>query len=939
MDVERSPLKEKTNLKPRRILAKDFEETAQIYSRHSPSPPPPSRPREGVVLSPKMMMMHRKVESSQESNTSQTTNTLSHSQASVATVDAFKSLSRPDSSESKDTTTEGATTVSNTTTTDEAHDNHHHHHMGDVTMHDISATHNDNQDVPLEASQAIIRGDSDKENRIEEDGNDNDNDNDNDVSSHSPTPKRNNQVSEQAYKRLKLENVTLKPFVDPNTVLQQRSGPKKDANWRTGDIQQQQVEAAQNTLKTIRENHEAAAANNNNNNNVTNDVTDTKQHSLLLPGERVHNHQSRREEGRDPQQQQLFPSRNLQQEVQARDIKVPNEYEDHFRMIQQSKMSQQEKIERQQQLLLEKQLLEKQLLEKQQQEKQQQLLEKQQQQQEKQQQLQLDKQHMKRVANDNLEEWRSKWRPIMRNAQFYFLKVSQSNIDRVKPLLDHIGSNISHFFENKINYIVTRQSFADQYKDGKLEGLPPALLTAHKLQLKVWGYEKLEKFLRHLLGETFVDNALGVAGGNKDVGLGFLLKEERVAGPSDRDPEAHRNDFHYLRGPHVYIWDLDKSMRSIMIKEYNKDDFPIWCDNFMGKHQFLRAKDAQKRAESMTAKATRSNSGMKDILASGVQPISNSRSIAQSGDAGLRNGLAPVVASVPSRQVSLMKRNIMHEPFRPLEREATPQSQPSQNSLPVSVPSQCQSQTSAHSGSTAFKRPSMRQNSTSSFNQAAAAECPTRLTITEDHLHATALLLPEVAAHILNTRPVVAGIVDLAELVMSAVLPQYAERSLLDRRFVFRVIINEGIERRLGHEIDEVRREYDRLELHVASVALFFAKMVYKYSHLESAWDYASLYLYDELMKKNLCEEAESRELFDCGKLLQCFDAARTIPTVPEPQQERKAWCENCKQEFTSFKDHVNSRTHRRFAMEESNFAHLDDFIGRMRSRDSHLSI
>lgn len=871
MDVERSPLKEKTNLKPRRILAKDFEDTAQIYSRHSPSPPPANGPPRG------MMTHNRKVESSQESTKS---NTPSHSQASVASVDAFKSLSRPDSSESKDTTT----TASNNTTTDET-PQHHHHHMGDVTMHDISATHHisathdnsatHNHNLPLEASQAIVRGDSDKENRMEED------EHDNDVSPHSPTPKRNNQVSEQAYKRLKLENVTtLKPFVDPNTVLQQRSGPKKDANWRTGDTQQQQVEAAQNTLKTIRENHEAAV-------NIADDVP---KHSLLLPGERVAQNQSRREDGgRDPQLQ-LFPSRTMQE---AREIKVPNEYEDHFRMIQQSKMAQ-EKIDKQQ----------------------------------------LEKQHMKRVAIDNLEEWRSKWRPIMRNAQFYFLKVSQSNIDRVKPLLDHIGSNISHFFENKINYIVTRQSFADQYKDGKLEGLPPALLTAHKLQLKVWGYEKLEKFLRHLLGETFVDNALGVAGGNKDVGLGFLLKEERVAGPSDRDPEAHRNDFHYLRGPHVYIWDLDKSMRSIMIKEYNKDDFPIWCDNFMGKHQFLRAKDAQKRAESMTAKATRSNSGMKDILASGVQPISNSRSIAQSGDAGLRNGLAPVVASVPSRQVSLMKRNIMHEPFRPMEREATPQSQPS---IPGSVPSQCQSQTSAHSGSAAFKRPSMRQNSTSSFNQ--VAECPTKLTITEDHLHATALLLPEVAAHILNTRPVVAGIVDLAELVMAAVLPQYAERSLLDRRFVFRVIINEGIERRLGHEIDEVRRDYDRLELHVASVTLFFAKMVYKYSHLESAWDYASLYLYDELMKKNLCEVAESRELFDCGKLLQCFDAARTIPTVPEPQQERKAWCENCKQEFTSFKDHVNSRTHRRFAMEESNFAHLDDFIGRMRSRDSHLSI
>ncbi|KAG5360092.1 DDK kinase regulatory subunit DBF4 [Yarrowia sp. B02] len=840
MDVERSPLKEKTNVKPRRILAKDFEETAQILSRQSPSPPPAKR-----IASPKM---HKKVESSQESTTAATRST---SHASVATADAFKSLSRPNSSEGKDNTT--------TTTTDETNT------VGDVTMHD----------APLEASQAI-RGDSDKENQ-------------NDASPHSPTPKRNNQVSEQAYKRLKLENVTLKPFVDPNSLLQ-RSGPKKDANWKAGDMQQQQVEAAQNTLKTIRENHEAAS-NGSSKENIP--EKEERQHSLLLPGERV---QTRRDEGRDPQQQ-LFHQRNAHQE--PREIKVPNEYEDHFRMIQQSKMAQPEKIDKQQ--------------------------------------LQLEKQHLKRVAIDNLEEWRSKWRPIMRNAQFYFLKVSQSNIDRVKPLLDHIGSNISHFFENKINYIVTRQCYADQYKDGKLEGLPPALLTAHKLQLKVWGYEKLEKFLRHLLGETFVDNALGVTGGKQDVGLGFLLKEERVAGPSDRDPEAHRQDFHYLRGPHVYIWDLDKSMRSIMIKEYSKDDFPIWCDNFMGKHQFLRAKDAQKRAESMTAKATRSNSGMKDIMASGVQPISNSRSIAQSGDAGLRNGLAPVVASVPSRQVSLMKRNIMHEPYRPVEREGTPQSQQSQNSLPVSAPSQCQSQTSMHSGSAAFKRPSMRQNSNSSFTQ--AAECPTKLTITEDHLHATAILLPSVAAYILNTRPVVSGIVDLAELVMCGILPQYAARSQLDRRFVFRVIVNEGIERRLGQEIDEQRREYDRTELHVASVTLFFAKMVYKYSHLESAWDYASLYLYDELIKKNLCDVAESRELFDCGKLLQCFDAARTIPTVPEPQQERKAWCENCKQEFTSFKDHVNSRTHRRFAMEESNFAHLDDFIGRMRSRDSHLSI
>lgn len=822
MDVERSPLKEKTNLKPRRIQAKDFEETAQIYSRHSPSPPPANR-----IQSP---VAHKKVvESSQESTT---TNPHTNSQASVATADAFKSLSRPESS------------TTNSATTDE-------HHVGDVTMHDISATSNGIHNTPLEAS-AAIRGDSDKENH-------------NDSSSHSPTPKRNNQVSEQAYKRLKLENVTLKPFVDPNSVLQQRSGPKKDFNWRT--------EQSVDTLKNITDTTE------------TEEKEDPKQHSLLLPGEKV---PTRRDEARDPQLQ-LFNSRN----TETREIRVPNEYEDHFRMIQGSKMAQPEKIEKQQ--------------------------------------MQLEKQHQKRVAIDNLEEWRSKWRPIMRNAQFYFLKVSQSNIDRVKPLLDHIGSNISHFFENKINYIVTRQNFADQYKDGKLDGLPPALHTAHKLQLKVWGYEKLEKFLRHLLGETFVDNALSAGVGNKDVGLGFLLKEERVAGPSDRDPEAHRQDFQYLRGPHVFIWDLDKSMRAIMLKEYSKDDFPIWCDNFMGKHQFLRAKDAQKRAESMTAKATRSNSGMKDILASGVQPMSNSRSIAQSGDAGLRNGLAPVVASVSSRQVSLMKRNIMHEPYRPMEREGTPQSQ---HSLPGSAPSQCMPSTS---GSAAFKRPSMRQNSTSSFSQ--AAECPTKLSINEDHLHSLSLLIPQISARILESGPVMNGIADLAETIMCACLPEYAARSQLDRRFLFRAIINHNIERDLGHDIDEDRKVYNRAERHAASVSMFFAKMVYKYSHLESAWDYASLYLYDELRNKELVESSDKRDLFDSAKMLHAFDLARTIPTVPEVAQERKSWCENCKQEFTSVKDHANSRTHRRFAMEESNFVHLDEFITRMKNRDVHHSI
>ena len=54
-------------------------------------------------------------------------------------------------------------------------------------------------------------------------------------------------------------------------------------------------------------------------------------------------------------------------------------------------------------------------------------------------------------------------------------------------------------------------------------------------------------------------------------------------------------------------------------------------------------------------------------------------------------------------------------------------------------------------------------------------------------------------------------------------------------------------------------------------------------------------------------------------------------PPVPKPAREKRpGHCENCRCRFEDFDEHVQSRRHRKFALDESNFVQLDELIQRV---------
>ncbi|AEO58909.1 hypothetical protein MYCTH_2306639 [Thermothelomyces thermophilus ATCC 42464] len=105
---------------------------------------------------------------------------------------------------------------------------------------------------------------------------------------------------------------------------------------------------------------------------------------------------------------------------------------------------------------------------------------------------------------------------------------------------------------------------------------------AREMGKKIWSLEKLQKILEIALNPEQYMNA-GLSRGNtqsaskasKDErNLALLLQNERVNGPSDRDPTVASQDTYRFRGPYIYVYDVEEKTRPIMVREYMKASDP-----------------------------------------------------------------------------------------------------------------------------------------------------------------------------------------------------------------------------------------------------------------------------------------------------------------------------------------------------------------------------
>ncbi|RPD63918.1 hypothetical protein L227DRAFT_650888 [Lentinus tigrinus ALCF2SS1-6] len=71
----------------------------------------------------------------------------------------------------------------------------------------------------------------------------------------------------------------------------------------------------------------------------------------------------------------------------------------------------------------------------------------------------------------------------------------------------------------------------------------------------------------------------------------------------------------------------------------------------------------------------------------------------------------------------------------------------------------------------------------------------------------------------------------------------------------------------------------------------------------------------------------------DRAKFLRKSKSTNTLKLSKRDEQSKPGYCECCRVKFENFKDHIVSRKHRKFAMDDNNFKHLDAVLSRVRRR------
>lgn len=202
---------------------------------------------------------------------------------------------------------------------------------------------------------------------------------------------------------------------------------------------------------------------------------------------------------------------------------------------------------------------------------------------------------------------------------------------------------------------------------------------------KIWSLEKFQNMLSVLL-EVETSHASYSSrsastrshyGNPREPNLLQLLHNERVNGPSDRDPTAVHRELTYFKGPHIYVWDMDEKNKPIMVREYpkvtNKSDgeWPQFRSVGNGRCPFVEDHDVpdkdhrrqREQEKARQAKREEAAHAIKPPQVSMPKPVTGKRTIAEMEEGQNRiRGATPTDVFNPvkvamSKQVDVRPQN------------------------------------------------------------------------------------------------------------------------------------------------------------------------------------------------------------------------------------------------------------------------------------------
>ncbi|QKX58746.1 uncharacterized protein TRUGW13939_05873 [Talaromyces rugulosus] len=256
---------------------------------------------------------------------------------------------------------------------------------------------------------------------------------------------------------------------------------------------------------------------------------------------------------------------------------------------------------------------------------------------------------------DNIRQWQRHYRKAFPGFVFYFDSIPTDVRSRSLREVLALGAREERFFSRTVTHVVTSRPIPDPDApsplesptleqlpiDGQIQTVNPSLLErndhrrdqgnntdvlfrARQMGMKIWAIEKLQRMLAAI---NEADTPTTYAGGRTglsttrargDTELSQVLRNERLHGPSDRDPSQLMKDLLLFKGPYIYIHDMDEKTRPVMVREYSKvakrqdGTWPQFRSAPLGKCPFIE--EAPSKREIARMREERKKSAMATIL-------------------------------------------------------------------------------------------------------------------------------------------------------------------------------------------------------------------------------------------------------------------------------------------------------------------------------------
>ncbi|EPE25576.1 BRCT [Glarea lozoyensis ATCC 20868] len=139
------------------------------------------------------------------------------------------------------------------------------------------------------------------------------------------------------------------------------------------------------------------------------------------------------------------------------------------------------------------------------------------------------------------------------------------------------------------------------------------LHRARDLHMKIWALEKLQRMMTTIFdtdtgyqaihGHNTRSNSVHASIPRAGANLSQLLRNEKLNGPSDRDPTVASKELTLFKGFFIYIHDIDEKQRPIMVRDYPKvshkeeGEWPQFRSVTGGKCPFVEERDYSHREE------------------------------------------------------------------------------------------------------------------------------------------------------------------------------------------------------------------------------------------------------------------------------------------------------------------------------------------------------